>query len=73
MECLQKLSKPNKCQATNYQKPPWAYIVNIYGIYLFYFFNSYTKNVIIYIFKVFWSKYQCGYGLEDYQENSTHT
>jgi hypothetical protein len=22
---------------------------------------------------VFWSKYQCGYGLEDYQKDSTHT
>jgi hypothetical protein len=29
MECLQKLSKPNGCQATNYQKPPRAYMVNI--------------------------------------------
>ncbi len=43
MECLQKLSKPNRCQATNYQKPPRAYVVNIYGINLFYFFNLYTK------------------------------
>jgi hypothetical protein len=73
MECLQKLSKPNRCQATNYQKPPRAYMVNIYAINLFYFFNSYTKNVIIYILKVFWSRYQCGYGPKDYQENSTHT
>jgi hypothetical protein len=48
-------------------------MVNIYGINLFYFFNSYTKDVIIYILKVFWSRYQCGYGLEDYRENSTHT
>ncbi len=53
MECLQKLSKPNRCQATNYQKPPKAYVVNIYGINLLYFFNSYTKNVIIYILKKF--------------------
>jgi hypothetical protein len=29
--------------------------------------------VIIYILKVFWSRYQSGYGPEDYQENSTHT
>jgi hypothetical protein len=72
MECLQKLSKPNKCQATNYQKPLWAYVVNIYGINLFNFFNSYTKDVIIYLLKVFWSRYKCGYGPEDYQENSTH-
>jgi hypothetical protein len=57
MEWLQKLSKPNKCQATNYHKPPWAYVVNIYGINLFNFFNSYTKDVIIYVLKVFWSKY----------------
>jgi len=72
MECLQKLSKPNGCQATNCQKPPWAYVVNIYGINLFNFFNSYTKDVIIYILKVFWSKYQCGYGPRDYRKNSTH-
>jgi hypothetical protein len=57
MECLQKNSKPNECQATNYQKPPRAYMVNIYGINLFYFFNSYTKGVIIYVLKVFWSRY----------------
>jgi hypothetical protein len=62
-----------KCQATNYQKPLRAYMVNIYGINLFYFFNSYTKYVIIYILKVFCSRYQCRYGLEDYRENSTHT
>jgi len=37
MECLQKLSKPNKYQATNYQKQPLAYVVNIYGINLFNF------------------------------------
>jgi hypothetical protein len=72
MECLQKLFKPNKCQATNYQKPPWAYMVNIYGINLFYFINSYIKDVIIYILKVFWSRNQCKYGPEDYRENSTH-
>jgi hypothetical protein len=48
-------------------------MVNIYGINLFNFFNSYTKDVIIYVLKVFWSRYQCGYGLEDYRENSTHT
>jgi hypothetical protein len=53
MECLQKLSKPNECQATNYQKPPRAYMVNIYGLNLFNFFNSYTKDVIIYVLKVF--------------------
>jgi hypothetical protein len=51
MECLQKLFKPNECQATNYQKPPRTYMVNI--INLFNFFNSYTKNVIIYILNVF--------------------
>ncbi len=28
-------------------------MVNIYGINLFYFFNSYTKDVIIYILKFF--------------------
>jgi hypothetical protein len=28
--CLQILSKPNRCQATNYQKPPQTYVVNIY-------------------------------------------
>ncbi len=67
-ECLQKLSKPNRCQATNYQKPPHAYMVNIYGINLFNYLYSYTKDVIIYLLKVFWSRYQCGYGLEDYQE-----
>jgi len=72
MECLQKLSKPNGCQATNYQKPPWAYVANIYGINLFNFFNSYTKDVIIYILKVFWSRYQCVYGPKDYRKNSTH-
>jgi hypothetical protein len=72
MECLQKLSKPSKCQATSYQKPPQAYVVNIYGINLFYFFNAYTKDVIIYILNFFWSRYQCGYGPKDYQENSTH-
>jgi hypothetical protein len=48
-------------------------MVNIYGINLFNFCNSYTKDVIIYILKVFWSRYQCGYGPEDYRENSTHT
>jgi hypothetical protein len=47
-------------------------MVNSYGINLFNFFNSYTKNVIIYVLKVFWFRYQCGYGLEDYWENSTH-
>jgi len=66
-------SKPNGCRATNYQKPLWAYMVNIYGINLFNFFNSYTKDVIIYVLKVFWSRYQCGYGPEEYWENSTHT
>ncbi len=72
MECLQKLSKPNRCQTTKYQKPPRAYVVKIYGINLFNFFNSYTKDVIIYVLKFFWSRYQCGYGPEDYWENSTH-
>jgi hypothetical protein len=28
-----------------------------YGINLFYFFNLYTKDAIIYVLKVFWSKY----------------
>ncbi len=32
MEYLQKNFKPNRCQATNYQKPLWAYVLNIYGI-----------------------------------------
>jgi hypothetical protein len=73
MECLQKLSKPNKCQATNYQKLLRAYVVNIYGINLLNFLNSYTKNVIIYVLRVFWFRYQCGYGPEDYWKNSTHT
>jgi hypothetical protein len=73
MACLQKLSKPNKCQANNYQKPPWAYVLNIYGINLFYFFTSHTKDVIIYILKVFFFRHQCRYGPKDYQENSTHT
>ncbi len=68
-----KISKPNKCQATNYQEPPQAYVVNIYGINLFNFFNSYTEDIIIYVLKVFWSKYQCRYGPEDYWKNSTHT
>jgi hypothetical protein len=72
MECLQKLSKPNGCQATNYQKPPQAYAVNIYGINLFNLFDSYAKSVIIYVLRTFWSKYECGYGLEDYHENSIH-
>jgi len=57
MECSQKLYKLNRCQATNYQKPPWAYMVNIYGINFFNFFNSYTKDVVIYVLRVFWSKY----------------
>jgi hypothetical protein len=50
---LQKLSKPNECQATNYQKQPSANMVNIYGINLFNFLNSYTKDVIIYVLRVF--------------------
>ncbi len=37
----------NGCQTTNYQKPPRAYMVNIYGINLFNFFNSYTKDVTL--------------------------
>jgi hypothetical protein len=32
-------------------------MVNIYGINLFYFFNSYIEYVIIYILKVFWFMY----------------
>jgi hypothetical protein len=72
MECLQKLSRPNGCQTINYQKPPQAYVVNIYGINLFNFFNLYTKNVIIYVLRIFWFRYQWGYGPKDYQENSTH-
>jgi hypothetical protein len=47
-------------------------MVNIYGINLFNFLNSYTKDVIIYVLKVFWSRYHGGYGPEDYRENSTH-
>jgi hypothetical protein len=43
-----------------------------YGINLFNFFNSYTKDVILYVLKVFWSRYQCGYGPKDYRKNSTH-
>jgi hypothetical protein len=53
-------------------KPPWAYVVNIYGINLFNLLNSYTKEVIIYILSVFWSRYQCGYGPKDYWEDSTY-
>ncbi len=67
-----ELSKPNKCQGTNYQKPPWAQVENIYGINLFNLFNSYTKDIIIYILSVFWSMYQCEYGPEDYWKDSTH-
>ncbi len=48
-------------------------MVNIYGINFFNFCNSYTKVVIIYVFKKIWSRYQCGYGLEVYWENSTYT
>ncbi len=29
--------------------------------------------MIIYILKVFWFRYQCGYRPDDYWENSTHT
>jgi hypothetical protein len=47
-------------------------MVNIYGIIFFNFFNSYTKDVIIYVLKVFWYRYQCKYGPKDYQENSFH-
>jgi hypothetical protein len=47
-------------------------MVNINGINLFYFFNSYTKDAIIYVLNFFWFRYQCGYGLEDYKKNSTH-
>jgi hypothetical protein len=35
--------------------------------------NSYTNDVIIYILKVSWSKYQYRHGPKEYQENSTHT
>jgi len=45
------------CQTTNYQKPPLAYVVNMYVINLSNFLNSYTKDVIIYVLKVFWSRY----------------
>jgi hypothetical protein len=38
LECLQKLSKSNGCQATNYQKPLQEYVINIYDINLFNFF-----------------------------------
>jgi len=62
-----------KWMSHNHQKPPWAYVVNIYGINFFNFFNSYTKHVIIHVLNVFWYKYQCRYGLEDYWEDSTHT
>jgi len=48
-------------------------VINSNGINLFNFFNSYTKNAIIYILKVFWSRYWCEYGPKDYQKNSTHT
>jgi hypothetical protein len=47
-------------------------MVNIMAFNLFNFFNSYAKDVIIYVLRVFWYKYQCGYGLKDYRENSTH-
>jgi hypothetical protein len=73
MKCLQNISKLNGCQATNYQKPPHAYMVNINGNNLFNFFSSYTKDVIIYVLIVFWFRYKCGYGPKDYRENSTHT
>jgi len=33
-----------------------AYVVNIYGTDLFSFFNSYTKDVINYVLRVFWSR-----------------
>jgi hypothetical protein len=48
-------------------------MVNIYDINFFYFFTPYTEDVIFYVLRVFWFKYQCGYGLKDYRENSTHT
>ncbi len=47
-------------------------MVNIYGINLFNFLNSYTKDVIIYVLNFFWFRYMCGYGRKDYQKNSTH-
>jgi hypothetical protein len=50
-----------------------GHVVNIYGINLFNFFNSYIKDVIIYVLSVFLFKYQCRYGLEDYWKDSTHT
>jgi hypothetical protein len=52
-----ELSTPNRCQGTNYQKPPWAHVVNIYGINLFNLFNSNIKDIIIYILNVFRSIY----------------
>ncbi len=52
------------------KKPPRAYVVNIYGINLFNFFHSYTKDEIIYVLSVFWFRYQCKYGPKDYRENS---
>jgi hypothetical protein len=38
----------------------------------FNFFNSYSKDVIIYVLTFFWYKYQCGYEQEDYWYNLTH-
>jgi len=52
----------------NHLKHRWLFF---YGINLFNLFNSYTKDVIIYVLNVFWYRYQCGYGLEDYWD-STH-
>jgi len=61
-----ELSKPNRCQGTNYQKPLWAHVVNIYGINFLNLFNSYTTDIIIYILNVFWSMYWCEYGPKHY-------
>ncbi len=73
MECLQKLSKPNGCQATNYQKPPRAYVVNIYGINFFNFFNSYTKYVINTFWKFFGLGISANMDQRTIGKNSTHT
>jgi hypothetical protein len=35
-------------------------VVDIYGINLFYLFNSYTKNVIIYVLRLFWFSISVG-------------
>ncbi len=50
---MQNICKTHYDRNSNYQKPPQAYVVNIYGINLFNFLNSYTKDVIIYVLRVF--------------------